>query len=249
MKLKYPHNHELSGKTIKGSTSDAERLGDIADPVFANPALYGKYYMENARVSLDLSDPRQEFLYRCYKGDSQTDDKSSDEAVSKYIAAGTKYEIVSPRKENVKAKQSADKEIEAIKLLAAMDSNEQKLRAIAVIMALPQYAPSTDVSGIFLLLKDTAAQNIMFSPKYGKSYQDRFIELAQLSDDDLNINFQVASAKNKGFLRKRQGFYLFNGEKIDGIDSDLQLVNFFRNPKNQEEYMKLINLLDNERTY
>lgn len=246
MRLRYPKNHPQEGQFIKGNAEeDSARLINRKDPVFNHKDLYGKYYMEFGRVSLDLSKPDQEFLYRCYRGSEVTDSREAGDApVSKYISAGTKYQIVSPRNETKKAKVNADKEVKAITLLAAMDKHEERMRAVARIMELPQYAESTDASGVFVLLKDMAAQNVNMSSKYGKTYQDRFIELAELADEDLNITDQVWLGKTKGILRKRTGHYLFNGEKLDGLDTDIQLVNYFRNPKNTEQYLKLVNLLE-----
>lgn len=247
MKLRYPKKHPKSGQMVKASDIDSNRLTNIQDDVFNHPDLYGKYFMENGRISLNLSDPRQEFLYLCYRGSSSVEDRGSDKVISKYVQAGSKYELVSPRKEAQAKKRDADKDVTAIKLLAAMDQDEDRMRAVATIMDLPQYAPTTDAAGLFVLLKDMAAENRSFSSKYNKTYQDRFIELASLSDDDLNVSSQVILGKNKGILRKRPGFYLFNGEKVDGIDNDLHLINYFRNPKNQEDYLKLVHLLEDER--
>lgn len=245
MKLRYPKNHPNEGDVIKPKgEEEVNRLTNRNDDVFNHPAFYGKYYMENGRISLDMNNPIHEFLYLCYKGDNSVQDKSSDKLVSKYVAAGAKYELVSPKNESQKAKKNADKEVEAIQLLASMGANEEKMRTIAVIMQLPQYSSTTDVSGLFVLLKDMAAQNTNISSKYRKSYQDRFIELAKMPDEDLNVNGQVMAAKNKGILRKRKDYYLFNGERIEGIANDNQLMAYFRNPARQEEYLKLIDLLD-----
>lgn len=245
MKLRYPKNHEKSGQLIKSSESDVNRLTNRSDEVFNHPDFYGKYYMESGRISLDLSRPKQEFLYLCYKGDSSVQDKSSDKPVSKYVAAGAKYELVSPKKENQSKKRIADKDIKAIKLLASMDNDEDKMRAVCKIMQLPQYSPTSDLAGVFVLLKDMAAENKTFSSKYDKSYQDRFIELCSLSDEDLSIQSDIIEAKNKGILRRRKGFYLFNGEKLEGLLDDKHLISYFTDPKNQEEYLKLNDLLQN----
>lgn len=244
MKLRYPKHHPKAGQVIKPGEQPAERLTNRQDDVFNHPSFYGKYFMENGRISLDLGNPTQEFLYLCYKGDTSVQDKSSDKMVSKYFSAGAKYELVSPKKENQRAKADADKEVKAITLLAAMNNDEEKMRTIAIIMQLPQYSRTTDINGLFVLLKDAAAQNTAMSSKYKKSYQDRFIELAELPDEDLNVHGQVMTAKNRGLLRKRKDYYLFNGERLEGLANDTQLIAFFKSPKNQEEYIKLIDLLD-----
>lgn len=243
MKLRYPKGHIDEGKVIKMTSPAAEMITNRQDEIFNHPSFYGKFYMENGRISLDMANPVHEFLYRCYKGDTSVRDNEGDKPVSKYFAASAKYELVSPKNENMKAKRDADKEIEAIRLLAAMDGNEEKMRTVAAIMQLPLYSASTDINGLFILLKD-AAQNTSTSSKYQKTYQDRFIELAKLPDDELNVSGQVMLAKTKGVLRKRKDHYLLNGERLDGITTDAQLMSYFRNPKNQEQYIKLVDLLD-----
>lgn len=244
MKLRYPQNHNQAGQIIKASENDAERLTNRFDDVFTHPDMYGKYFMQNGRVSLNLSDPRQEFLYLCFKGDPSVDDKASDEPVNKFIQAGSKYELVSPKKENQTKKRDTSRKVRAYGLLGAMENDEERMRAICTIMSLPQYSKSTDVSGLYVLLGDMAVENETFVAKFNKTYQDRFIELAEMNDEDLNLNGKVFEARNRGLLRKRKGHYLLNGEKIDGVDDDIQLVKYFQNPKNQEHYLKLLDLLE-----
>lgn len=137
MKLRYPKGHPQAGSIIEVGNLDS-RLGHHSDPIFTHSSLYGRYYMENGRVSLNDSDPAQEFLYYCYKGNKfDVEDKSSDEIVSKFVRAGTKFEIISPRKENLRKKTDASKEVRAITLLASMDGDEERMRAIAEVMDLP----------------------------------------------------------------------------------------------------------------
>lgn len=243
MKLRYPRGDKREGQVIKAGDNVAERLIHRADDVFNHPDLYARYYMDNGRVSLNLNDPRQEFLYLCYKGDHNTHDSNREGAVSKYIAANTRYEIVSPKKESQKKKRDANKELLAFRLLGGLDGNEDRTRAICEIMDLPGYGPNTDLTGAWLLLKEMGAQNINMSSKYNKTYQDRFIELAELTDEELNINHQVVQARNKGIIRRRQGYYLFNGERLEGLTSDSSVLAYFRKPDNQEQYLKLIDLL------
>lgn len=246
MKLKYPKNHRMGGQLIVPKPeNESQRLVDIQDEVFTHSDLYGKYFLESGRIGLDTKDPKQEFLLFCYKGDLAVEDNSRDEILSPYLQAGTKYEIVSPKREVQKQKSVLDKETDAIILLKGMENNEDKMRAIATIMSLPGYNPKTTSSdGLYILLSDTAAKNTKFSAKYNKTFQDRFIELAKLSDEDLNINYKIITAKQANILRPRTGHYLFNGEPLQHIDNDLQLINFFRDPRNQDKFIELISLLE-----
>lgn len=245
MRLKYPKNHLKEGQDIKPGKEgeDVNRLVNFYDEVFRHPFFYGKYFMSNGRINLQLSDPIQEFLYLCYLGASNTLDRSSKEKPNKYIAAGARNEIVSPKKEVRDRKQDAEREMEALNLLWAMKDDEDRMRAIAEIMDLPQYSPQTETSGVFLLLKETAAENTAHSSRYGKSYQSRFVELANENDRDLLVSHEIVKAKQKGFLRRRQNGFDFNGKLLTGIDSIPRLIKYFKDTANQEDYLQLSDLL------
>lgn len=245
MKLRYPKWDERSGSIIRAEDmkENMSRLTYKMDPVFNNPELYGKYYMENGRISLDLNDPRQEFLYLCYKKNSLVDDRGDEGVKSKYARAGSVYELVSPKKEVQRKKATAKKEVQAIILLNALEGDEDKMKMIAETMQLPGYSALTDANGLYVLLKEVAAQNDNYSPRYRKTYQDRFIELAEMDDSDLNVTHQVMSAVNNGIIRKRKDYYIFDGEKIS-VDHLNMLIKHFLNPANQEEYLKLVEKLN-----
>lgn len=246
MKLRHPKNTPGEGTLIVAGKSPVDRLGNRHDDVFLHPELYGKYYMENGRASLALKDPKQEFLHLCYKGNDDVEDTSGDAPMSKYRKAGTRYQIVSPKQDRIKDKKSADKEVEAMVLLGAMNNDENRLRAVASIMQLPGYAPSTDLNGTFLVLMDLAVKNDKMAAKFRKSYRERFLELAKMTDEELNTCSQVIDAKSRGFIRKRgsEG-YLFNGERLTGIQEEVDLIKHFTDPNNQEDYLKLLDLLEN----
>lgn len=248
MKLRYPKGNKMEGQIISNQENDADRLTNRNDEVFTHPDFYGKYFMESGRVGLDIGggNPKQEFMFLCYKGNSQTEDKSSDKLINSFIAAGTRYEIVSPNKETKMKKDSSDKEFQARMLLKAMDGDDPKMRAIATIMSIPGYSPRTEPDGLYLLLEELAAKNTEASKKFGgRTYQDRFIELASLPDGDLKVVKEVIDAKSFGILRARTGHYLFNGEVLDHIDNDIQLISFFKDGKNQDRYLELLDLLKN----
>lgn len=248
MKLRYLPGHPREGQIIEPGENVAERLTYIKDEVFTHPSLYGLHYMENGKGNVSLNDPVQQFLLLCYKGDQTVQDKSVDKPLSKYIAGNLKYEILSPKIENLKKKRTADKEVKAIMLLSALNGDEDKMRAVAEVMDLPHYDSNSDINGLFILLKDTAAQNTASSTKYnGKTYQERFIEVAEMKTDELDICRNVLKAKKNGIIRKRSGYFLLKDDKIDGEYNDLQLIEYFKDPKNQGRYLTLLDLIEFEK--
>lgn len=248
MKLRYPVGHPKEGQVIEPGVNVAERLTYRQDEVFNHVSLYGKHFMENAKANISLNDPIQEFLLMCYKGDQTVEDKSVDKIRSKYITGNLKYEISSPKVENLKKKKTADKEVKAIMILSALNGDEDKMRAVAEVMDLPHYDANSDINGLFILLKDTAAQNTETASKYnGKSYQDRFIEVAEMKTEDLDVCRNVIKAKKNGIIRKRAGFFMLKDDKIEGEFNDLQLISYFRDPKNQTKYLTLLDLLESDK--
>lgn len=245
MKLRYPKGHKNEGVLIPNDAeTDINRLSNRYDDIFTHPDFYGKYFMDNGRIGLDTSDPKQEFMYLCYKGDTHVDDLSSDKKSNRYLSADVKYEIVSPKKEMKKKKENVSREVKAIKLLAGMEGDEDRMRSIATIMSLPGYSKSADPDGLFILLKDQAAQNEQESAKFGKrTYQERFIELAEMTDGELKVIKDIMLAKNMGIIVSRQDHVLFNGEPIQGLSSDLQIINYFSSPQNQDKYIEMLDLL------
>lgn len=245
MKLRYPKGHEKEG-TIIPPGNPHERLTNIKDPVFNHPDLFS-YYMEMGRVSLRLSDPKQKFLAYCLKGNPAMEDLSEPDTtpVSKYIKSGINYEIVSPSKENEKKKNTAKKEIEAVTVLGGMEGDEDKIRAICEIMELPGYGHNTDINAAFVLLKDQAAQNTTYQSKYGTTYQNRFLELANMPTGELEVMHKIVRAKSMGLVRIMNGYAMFDGEKIEGIHNLKTLIKFFKDPGNQDFYIKLVDILEN----
>ena len=245
MNLRYSEKHERSGQLIKcKDISTAEQMLTYRlDPVFTHSELYGAYYMQDARLSLNLKDPKQEFMFYCMKGSSVVDDKSDSKLLSGFIRAGLQYELVSPKAENKRKKEDVKKEVKAFQLFGAMDSNPDKLRQIAEIMQIPGYSSKMDDAALYVLMRDMAVTNLEISPKYDKSYMARFCELAEREDERLELEYNIIRAKKLHKLVGRKGYYMFQGKRLDNISNDVQLINYFMDLNNQEDYIELIELI------
>lgn len=241
MRLRFPENHDRKGQliTCKDANEASEMLTYRRDPVFTHPDLYG-FFLEDARLTLNMKDPIQEFLFYCLKGSSIVHDKSDSREMSGFEAAGMQYDLVSPKDEVRRKMEDVQKETKAFVLFNAMANDEDKMRGIAEVMQLPGYSPKMDINALYVLMRDMAVTNLEISPKYDKSYMDRFIELAETDSEQLSVQYDVIKAKRKMILVPRSGYYMFKGKKIENISNDVQLIGYFLDENNQDEYMELL---------
>jgi len=249
LKLRYPKGHRNEGQEIRADSEPIEsRLTNFYDDFFRHPSFYGKVYMEDGRVNLNMSDPVHKFLYYCWKAEKHTKDRANNAPMNKYIAGTKRYEITSHESENISKKQIVDKQIEAIKILASLNGDVTKQKAIALVMDLSTYnAKSDDLNGLFLILSE-AAQDKSTSKKYGGiTIQDRFIEVGKMKPEDLAIASVVIQGKNLGIIRNRIDHILLNGERIGekGTWDDSKIIKFFTRDENQSKYLELQDLVEN----
>lgn len=242
LKLKYPKDHPEAGKFIK--PGDVKyRLKSYGDEVFENEVFYGARFWEAGKASLQNIDPIEEFLYHCYVGNPKMDQKGN--RVSKYIQSGTTFEMVSPKEEKKEKADNVDVELESIELLLGMVNNEERMRAVCNILQLPGYDfKTTEASSMKVLLKEAADSTDVVARYGNKQVRTRFIEVAKMDDEDLFLTGNIMKAKKMSFLQKRKDHYLFQGEKLDGLLTDQNLVEYFKNPKNFEHYEQLVTALE-----
>jgi len=248
MELKYERGPK-EGQIIEPNEENPERhLKDFNDPVFRHISLYGQSYMDEGIVNLRQNDAIQRFLTLCYKANTHVDDSDNDSQISPYIRAGQRYKMISPKTQAERDKREVFDEVDAVVLFDKIKTNETKLRAIAEIMEISGYGDSTEFDGLVRLFYQYAVKGDKPIHKYGgASPRGRFMALAKMKDSDLNITHQVYKGKRRGFLRLGKGFTMFRDKKIDGVTTELQLVNYFLDPKNDEDYRDLLDLLEGEK--
>lgn len=248
--LRYEDGHELAGKLINVKDETEEdlnnRLRNRNDEVFNHSSLYGRDYITGGASVLNLSDPFVKFLYHCMMGDDVNVDRRGVDK-SKYLKAGSKLELVSIKEKNKADVKNADKEIEAMSLLGAMRTDEDRMRAISDIMDLPNVNSATDINGLVIILKDLACQNTTTRGSYGgKTYQQRFLDVASLPDEELAINRRVMLAVKKGYVRLYRDYASFKGVELAGVNNHVKLINYFSDPENNDKYIQLIDLFENK---
>lgn len=241
MKLTYPDWHHKAGNIIEPE-DEPTHIHRFDDPVFRNPEFYGKYFMEDGVRAWDPKDPHHQFMIYCLKGNVKVEDSTSDKVRSKAALAGTDLELVSPSNENKATVSQIKGRMAATKLLEAMEGDEERQRAICTIMRLRSYSPNTDAPTVFTIVAQAAFNEEPQSRLDGKSEQARFIELANLPTDELLINAKIMEGKARGYIRRQKDYYDFQGTRIDA-KTDAQMIAYFRDPKNQDEYIRLEELL------
>lgn len=222
------------------------RLKDPNDPFFRHPDLWNTVVLEGGKFNLDID---KNFIHRtiyfCSLGNDDFANRLNDTG-NKYVTAGFRYEIVEADVETKKKADEIDKEIRAIELLAGMKNDEERIRMICNIMRVPGYRDNTTVAAAFIMLRDIAS-NTDTAARFGsnRTYQDRFIELAEMQIDELRIHSIVFNGLNKGRIRKNgKGGYLMDGRTLEGVKSEPQLVEYFRSPDNQEDFIDLREFLN-----
>jgi len=242
IKLKYENGHPAEGQFIKPGKDMEDHLTDFYDPVFRHSSFYGIQYMQDSRGKFDFADPRQEFMYWIYKGHEGTQDRSETKVTSKY-SPGIRYELISPAQESKEKVKSTLREVEAKKFVGVLYGDDSKIRAICEAMDLPTYRESVDTESAWLMLSDASENTERVSRYNGKTHQDMFLECCKMPNEDLDLLRKVIVANKRGHMRKWTDYYTFDGDKIH-VKNNVQLVAYFKDPKNQETLIKLMHLLD-----
>lgn len=224
------------------------RLSDPQDEFFTHPQVRTAARLEGGRVNLDLeSNPLHEFIYYCSVGNPEMFKSKKSDTNNKFYAAGWVYEIIESDIETQKRADEADKEMEAISELADMKNDDDKMRVIAKVLGIPGYSDTLSTSALFVLLKDSAAQNTAKALKFGSNttYQDKFIELAKTDTGILEVMGKIEDGiKLRRITPDGRGGFQMNGEELSGVRNKTQLIDFFRNIDNQQYYTDLIKFLE-----
>jgi len=224
----------------------ASRLKDILDPFFTHPTLWKTARFEGGRVNFDLNNPIHTTVYHIARGDRRVNEKSNSGVVSKYTKGGWIYDLVESDVEVRRKVEEAEKDIDAIEVLITIRHDIEKLHKIALIMGLPGYTANLSDQALFLLVKDSAAENNAKHSKFdGKTYQEVFVELAKSEDFVLDIMHKIMLGLRRGRIRQdgRKG-YIMNGKSLTGVRNEAMLIDYFMNDDNVEDYLDLTNFLE-----
>jgi hypothetical protein len=237
--IRYPNNHpDKPGQIIKPEDIDPRNYQDYffqSEELKMKRMVSGKYTFELQK------DPIDTILYYCYKNDPRVLVKDGSE-VSKYVAGRAEYELIIPKQEMMQNKNVLKKEIDALSYLGSMSYEKQK--HIAKIMRLRlNDVVNPDPDNLYLELGKTAKRKDR-SSKWGISYQDKFISLATMPNEDLMLHLDLIKGMDLRVITKQRNEYFLNSERIEGVSDETELFNFFKDDANSERYKDLVFLIE-----
>lgn len=245
------------GKALRLRDSDQKEIlpdqhgwRNKQDKFFNHPSLWhnpDKQMTEGAVTLKPNSSPLDEFYARTYLGNPKIQNSLENQAKS--VIAGAELEIWSPKTETLQKKSKIDKDDEAVMVLRNMDIEQQRL--ISNIMRPTGYNPKNeDVDLLLVQLREAAALNTATATKFGgQTWQDRFLELADFTKEELYIMARIIEGRYSGALVKDKGIYTFQGKVLynDGtreVKDDNDLITFFRKPDNDPLFQELVDWMD-----
>lgn len=244
-KLKLRHDRGVEKGTLI-SISEVD-MKNRKDPFFTSSYWTAKRYLSGGKLLLNLTVPEDEFFYFNYKGSHKVNDKTNP--LNKTFAAGALYEIINPKTIVAKKAKDVRSEASAMRALGGMEFEKQKL--IAEIMDLE--CDFSDPDSLYIGIVDQACKNTEIIARYGsKTAQSRFVELAETKVEDLRVFAQIIRAKKARVLVNKGSYTQFNTggrkdaegllikDRLEGVNTDLSLINYFRKIDNQEDYLQLL---------
>jgi len=241
MNLRYEKGHPKQGQVIEPGMDPESRLYDKFDPVFLHKEFFTGYYLSDGRTSFNLDDPKQQFLFLCYKGNKEVWDRTDPDGKkpNKHRLAGSTIELTTVGTQNINKKDNVDVQVTATIYLNNMQNDIEKMKMICDIMRVPGYSrKTTDPNAVFLLLFDTCVTNSQYNSKFGTTWQKEFVRLCELDPEELDFRHKIKLALMQGVLRQKSGYYSFKGERLE-IKTESELIEFFKNHDNQEKYLEL----------
>lgn len=246
MALVYPDTHARRGEIIRSKEVklSTEQV-NMKSPVFSNKVFF-THFIENDRLTLNLGDPTQEFLHFCLKGDDAIRDENSTKKYSKFATNKQQLELVSLSGDNKRQAKLIDAEMKATELFIGISDDFDKLRSIAGIMKLPGYSakiadPNAAKTLMYQFYRDTEKKHKRFG---GKTYQEYFVELCEMSDADRFVYETVAEGIRKGVVRVYNNHTQFKESRLDGIYTHNAIMHYFAEVDNREKFNELVDALD-----
>lgn len=239
VRIRYPNNHPDSpGQIIKAEDIDPRNFWDY---FFQSPDLMNKR-MESGKYTFELQkDPIDAILYYCYKNDPRVLVRDGSE-ISKYVAGRAQYELIIPKQEMMEDRSVLKKEIGALSHLGNMSYEKQKHIARIMNLRLNDFE-NPDPDTLYVELGKTAKRKEK-SSRWGVSWQEKFISLAEMPNEDLMLHLDIVKAIDMRIITRERNDYLLNSERLDGVKDENELFRFFKDEDNSGAYKDLIFLIE-----
>jgi hypothetical protein len=243
IKVSYPNNHPSKpGGLILPSEIDP---GDYWDPFFTSDKLQKKQ-MESGTYTFNLQkDHIDALLFYCYKNNPETIVRDGNDQISKYVIGKARFELIIPSHEKVQDRNKLSLEVDALSLLKGLDYDKQRKVAKILRLKFNDYEnPNPD--SLYLRLGDFA-KNTEKIPRLGITKQEKFINLAQSSNEDLMVHLDIVEGSDLRLITTERGNYMLNSEKLEGVSNEYDLYDFFKDDKNIEKYRDLSFLISEKK--
>lgn len=241
LELRYPRKHPDAGKQITKANRRNPNDAFFDHPTWTeNPEI-----MEGSSKVLNTNDPRQRFLMLCTVGNRFTEgDEENDNPLT---AVGIKYKMIKSTADDAKTIKSAQTEMELISALFEMP--HEKARDISIIMGLvfsleSDYNVDRIKPNLLETLKKTSTDTGDRRIFEGKSPQAFFGELSKDKAGVLTKKVNIRLGINKNILRFKDGNYQLKGDSLYGVTKFSELVNYFSDSTNAEQYNILLEALE-----
>lgn len=239
LKVRYPTDHyEFPGRIIKPEDIDPT---NFYDPFFMSNQLKTKR-MEGGKYSFQLQeDPLDALLFYSYKHNPKVLVRDGRE-ISKYVVGTANFELIIPSEEQRDDKNKLKKLTDSLTLLGKLDFDRQKHIAFIMKLRLNDYVnPNPDA--VYLEL-GKVAQSTNLVPRWAMTWQDKFISLANMSNEDLMMWVDITKGKDLRIITVERGEYFINSELIKGVKDEENLFKFLQSEENVNKYRDLLFLID-----
>ena len=134
-----------------------------------------------------------------------------------------------------------EKEMDAMVFLNKMSFKKQTQIAEILDLRVSSFVnPDPDQ---IMVAMGNAAKDTSSSRKWGVPVQDKFIELAKTSNEDLALMVDIERALKSRVITNSRNEYKLNQDTLQGVADEIDLFRYFSKPENSEHYKDLLFLL------
>lgn len=236
----------MDEKTKRVIEIDDSSLHNRFDPFWAHPSLYRSIFVEENARYLEPNTPLNELYVRILRGreDIPQPDRTDQ---STFDTDRSNLELISPNFDKKKKREKTSVAKKAMQLFLKLVENEDRLKRVSEILNPIDLDSAKTTEDLESLIQTSFVSNDEFVLKYGTTAMEHFINICELSNEDLEVFFLGIQAIRLAVIRVSvSDGYTFKGEKIGGgsITSDTELFRYLKNPNNSSFFLQVESAVD-----